>query len=675
MIMKKTLKKITAVMMAVLMIGQIIPALAGTQVASDPVYGNAVGYRDIMEIIATKGTYVLVGQTLQLDVNEGYKPTWSSDNEAIATVDANGLVTAVAAGEVTINAEEGRSYHADVKITVIDPEPIMKDAQDQAKQNETAENSGNASNEKTYMVIVVNAESARYEYDGQSHTLDEYVATSNDASFDAGKIRVSGDIGVTGTNCGTYQFELDASQFSYADDSVIATFQVSNGWLKIRPAKVTITADSLEKNSGDPDPQLTATVEGLIGQDTVAYTLERYAGETAGQYIIEVQAEEQQGNYSITTIDGKFTINKTLLEYPLYNIAQVGSTYYRLRKTTIKTDLILDDFVSKLTKDGNDIKMTASQYQAEDYDFANEILTYNNKKYAYISRANDNLEVDGYYTVTQKAGDEVTAVRRKIGGMTNGKPNWLIPEDGRYNDPNAINSFHRNYIITFTEKAKFESQFKTQDLYSLLSVNGNSDYYRLKKSTFSATRNMADLKAGTSLKSDEYIMTPYDFTNVVITIDGVDYIYSKQAPEDEYVSYYTVEFENIKKEDRINGKASWYADDSGFLDNSKSDYANLPNETQAFHANYKATLHKGKDRPARRVTISSDWPEGKTAYPGAKITLTATVFGFGENVKYQWQRSAGNNVWEDIPGENGVTYTFILDDSTIQYIWRVVADD
>ena len=80
MIMKKTLKKTAAMLTALLMLVQIVPALAGTY-SSGIVIGGTQGYREALEIVASKGTYVLVGQELELDVNEGYHCEWKSEDE------------------------------------------------------------------------------------------------------------------------------------------------------------------------------------------------------------------------------------------------------------------------------------------------------------------------------------------------------------------------------------------------------------------------------------------------------------------------------------------------------------------------------------------------------------------------------------------------------------------
>ena len=322
MIMKKTLKKIAAVMMAVLMMGQIIPALAGTY-SSGIVVGGAQGYREILEIVASKGTYVLTGQTLELDVNEGYRPSWTSADETVATIDENGVLTALVPGTVTITATEG-GFSATTVVTVIDPEPLMEEARQEEPAATEPEPEADPENpepveqapaQKQYMIIVINGESTRYAYNGEEQTMNTFVATSNQDFFDASKIRVVGEIGVSATNCGTYEFKLAETDFAYDDPNVIASFVVNNGWMKITPAQVTVSANPATKEAGQPDPVLTATVEGLYGEDTITYSFDRYPGEAPGAYIIDAVGEEKQGNYKIQYISGIMTITEPVVVY------------------------------------------------------------------------------------------------------------------------------------------------------------------------------------------------------------------------------------------------------------------------------------------------------------------------------------------------------------------------
>ena len=90
--------------------------------------------------------------------------------------------------------------------------------------------------------------------------------------------------------------------------------------ITIAPKPVTVTADDKSKIEGQADPELTATVEGLIGSDIISYTLYREPGETAGTYDIIPLGESSQGNYLVTFVTGEFTItpvgSAVIITYP-----------------------------------------------------------------------------------------------------------------------------------------------------------------------------------------------------------------------------------------------------------------------------------------------------------------------------------------------------------------------
>ena len=85
--------------------------------------------------LSHKGTVTLaVGQTLQLSATATPEApiTWSSSKVKVATVDANGNVTAIAEGSATIKATAGKKS-AKVKIKVVDPNKPTKVAIAQGK--------------------------------------------------------------------------------------------------------------------------------------------------------------------------------------------------------------------------------------------------------------------------------------------------------------------------------------------------------------------------------------------------------------------------------------------------------------------------------------------------------------------------------------------------------------
>ena len=79
--------------------------------------------------------------------------------------------------------------------------------------------------------------------------------------------------------------------------------------LTINKKSVTVVADSKSKTYGNADPALTATVTGLVGNDTINYTLSRAVGENVGEYTITVTLGDNP-NYNVSASGAKLTVTK-----------------------------------------------------------------------------------------------------------------------------------------------------------------------------------------------------------------------------------------------------------------------------------------------------------------------------------------------------------------------------
>ena len=133
------------------------------------------------------------------------------------------------------------------------------------------------------------------------------------------------------TDFGTLLYSLDGN--TYAADIPTATdaanytvyykVEATDNWnavdaatvaVSIAAKAVTVTADDQTKEYGQSDPTLTATVEGLIDEDAIAYSLSRTEGEAVGTYDITPAGDAAQGNYAVTYVAGTMTItsNPTL---------------------------------------------------------------------------------------------------------------------------------------------------------------------------------------------------------------------------------------------------------------------------------------------------------------------------------------------------------------------------
>ena len=109
------------------------------------------------------------------------------------------------------------------------------------------------------------------------------------------------------TNVGTLNITARAENLNYEPAETTYSLTVTH-------ATAIVTAENKTKVYGTADPELTATVSGTLGNDTVAYTLAREAGENAGKYKITVTGEENQGNYKVAYTPGTFEITpKTIV--------------------------------------------------------------------------------------------------------------------------------------------------------------------------------------------------------------------------------------------------------------------------------------------------------------------------------------------------------------------------
>lgn len=81
------------------------------------------------------------------------------------------------------------------------------------------------------------------------------------------------------------------------------------GKLTIEPREVTVTPNDASKTYGQADPKFDATVEGLVGDDTIEYAVNtREPGEDVGTYDIYATGEAEQGNYKVKFATGTLTI-------------------------------------------------------------------------------------------------------------------------------------------------------------------------------------------------------------------------------------------------------------------------------------------------------------------------------------------------------------------------------
>ncbi len=186
-------------------------------------------------------------------------------------------------------------------------------------------------------------------YDGKEHTV------SASATVADSKIEYSTDGGATWTeeapvrvDVGTTEFMIRATHPAYED-------VVKEGYkLEVIPAPLTIKIDDKIKTQGDPDPEFTYTVEGLVEGETIpegVIVLTRDPGEAVGTYpihgsVVKFMAratEFKASNYDITFEEGTLTIERRIDDNPTPLAVFGVFSFYFISDTMLEKEGVRND--------------------------------------------------------------------------------------------------------------------------------------------------------------------------------------------------------------------------------------------------------------------------------------------------------------------------------------------
>ncbi|MDD6185518.1 MAG: MBG domain-containing protein [Bacteroidales bacterium] len=165
------------------------------------------------------------------------------------------------------------------------------------------------------MAITITAASDGWTYDGAAHQNTNVTVTSGSLlEGDELVAMATGSVtNVSETSTGNNPIAV-GYKIMHGEEDVTANYVITTqaGTLTITCAQVTVKADAKSKTYGAADPELTATVTGVVDGDnfTPAYTLSRVAGETVGEYVITPTGAETQGNYCVAYDTAKLTISQ-----------------------------------------------------------------------------------------------------------------------------------------------------------------------------------------------------------------------------------------------------------------------------------------------------------------------------------------------------------------------------
>ena len=277
------------------------------------------------------------------------------------------------------------------------------------------------------------------------------------------------------TNVGTLNVTAKAENKNYKDVTVDYT-------LKVTRKAVTVTADNKSKVFGEKDPELTATVTGTLGNDTVDYTLTREAGEAAGKYEITVKGDKLQGNYTVTYVAGTLTITRQSIDpgtdpekpNPDYTGAKVNSpkdeVYDGKEHKWIPT---VTDKADKKLKAGTDYTV---EYSTSDFTNVGTIKVTITGKGNYTGTVKRSYKVTPkeYTVTTESATKTYSGTALTAGGKVSGIVKGETVDFTITGSQTSVGTSDNTYELDWTGSAK-ESNYKHgKDSIGTLTVKAKS---------------------------------------------------------------------------------------------------------------------------------------------------------------------------------------------------------
>ena len=419
------------------------------------------------------------------------------------------------------------------------------------------------------VVVTITGNTDTKTFNGNEQKITGYDVTikSEGNLYTEDDFTFNGDATAKGTDVGTYEMGLAADQFTNENPNFSnVTFEVTDGWLKINPKAITVTADDKTKVYGTDDPTLTATVAGLENNDTVVYDLSREPGEDVGEYTITVTGKTEQGNYTVTYVPGTLTITPVTDKVTVTITENGGEAKYDgTEKAVSGYDVAISNTLYKetdFTFSGNaTVKGTnAGTYNMElkPADFTNISENFTNVEFVIVdgtleiakrevtltsaddeqvyngeALTNDTVTVTGDGFVTgEGATYDVTGTQTNVGTSDNTFTYTL--NDGTLADNYDITTVEGTLTVTpITDKVtvtitenggteKYDGTEKTVTGYEVTSIS--NPLYTVNDFTFSGDATVSGTDADTyemELKAEDFENISINFTNVeFVIVDG-----------------------------------------------------------------------------------------------------------------------------------------------------------
>lgn len=195
------------------------------------------------------------------------------------------------------------------------------------------------------VVVKIAGNTATFPYNGEAHSVTGYRVTDiSNSLYTQNDFACKREfVAVLGVDANTYDMNLVKSDFENRSSNFTnVRFEVKDGWLKINPIEIKLTADSASKQyDGTPLTKNSYTMTGAFvnGEGLQSVTVvgsQLLVGESANtitEYALKENTKAQ--NYSITVWPGKLTVTDRAVKYVITVKAKSDEKTYNGKPLTV----------------------------------------------------------------------------------------------------------------------------------------------------------------------------------------------------------------------------------------------------------------------------------------------------------------------------------------------------
>ena len=452
------------------------------------------------------------------------------------------------------------------------------------------------------VTVTITEHSDEVDYDGEEHTVTGYDVEISDPLYTERDFTFNGNASVSGTDAGSYDMKLKATDFANTNDNFEnVTFVIVDGQLVIDPISVTVTITE-HGDEVDYDGE-EHTVTGYdVEISNALYTEEDFtfsgndsvSGTNAGSYDMELSAED---------------------------FANTNENFTDVTFEIVDGQLVIDPIsvTVTITEHGDEVEYDGEEHTVSGYDIEIDNELYTETDFTFSGNDSVSGTNAGSYDMELSAED-----------FENTNENFADVTFEIVDGQLVISPVEQTVTVTITENSGSEKYDGTEKTATGYTVSISNPLYKEADFTFSGNATVKATDAGSydmELKATDFTNTNTNFENVEFVIVDGKLVISKRT-----VTMTSADGEKVYDGEALvkNEQTDVTVSGDGFAEGEGATYSITGSQTEVGESKNTFTYTLNQGTKADNYTISTVEGTLKVTELTDKVTVTITENGSSE---------------------------------------------